>query len=400
MGKCGGRELNYVSDVDVIFVAPATTTSADAQVIAARMMQICGPGRLAGRREPAPRGQPGTVGAHARLHLAYYRKWARTWEFQALLKARPAAGDLALGQEWLAALQPLIWHAAERPEAVDDVRAMRRRIIDNVPAEGARPGDQARPGWPARHRVRRAAAAARARPRRRVVAVAVHTGRSARVDRRRLRGPPRWRGARAGVPLSSYGGAPAAAAAAAAHAHRAGRPHAEGARRCAGSRRRSASAATRARRRPSRSAPPGSPTPRRCAGCTEAGLPAAAGGGGAGAERVAAVDAGGGPRRLEILGFRDPAGALRHLEALTGGVSRYAAIQHTLLPVLLGEFADAPEPDRGLLAYRQVSDTLGPPPGSCACSATKAQWRCGWPGCSACPATSPTCLPATRRRCG
>jgi glutamate-ammonia-ligase adenylyltransferase len=66
--------------------------------------------------------------------------------------------------------------------------------------------------------------------------------------------------------------------------------------------------------------------------------------------------------RLEILGFRDPAGALRHLEALTGGVSRYAAIQHTLLPVLLGEFANAPEPDRGLLAYRQVSDALGPTP--------------------------------------
>ena len=51
--------------------------------------------------------------------------------------------------------------------------------------------------------------------------------------------------------------------------------------------------------------------------------------------------------RLEVLGFADPAGALRHLEALTGGVSRTAAIQRTLLPVLLQEFADAPEPDRG-----------------------------------------------------
>ena len=65
---------------------------------------------------------------------------------------------------------------------------------------------------------------------------------------------------------------------------------------------------------------------------------------------------------MEILGFRDPPGALRHLQALTAGVTRYAAIQHTLLPVLLNEFADAPEPDRGLLAYRQVSDTLGPTP--------------------------------------
>src|SRR4029453_2111692 len=56
------------------------------------------------------------------------------------------------------------------------------------------------------------------------------------------------------------------------------------------------------------------------------------------------------------------AGALRHIEALTGGLSRTAAIQRQLLPALLSEFADAPEPDRGLLAYRQVSDKLGNTP--------------------------------------
>jgi glutamate-ammonia-ligase adenylyltransferase len=67
-------------------------------------------------------------------------------------------------------------------------------------------------------------------------------------------------------------------------------------------------------------------------------------------------------KRLRILGFADPAGAIRHIEALTGGVTRTAAIQRTLLPALLGEFADAPEPDRGLLNYRQVSDKLGNTP--------------------------------------
>jgi [glutamine synthetase] adenylyltransferase / [glutamine synthetase]-adenylyl-L-tyrosine phosphorylase len=67
-------------------------------------------------------------------------------------------------------------------------------------------------------------------------------------------------------------------------------------------------------------------------------------------------------RRLEILGFADPAAALRHIEALTGGVSRTAAIQRTLLPALLPDFADAPEPDRGLLNYRHVSDALGGTP--------------------------------------
>ena len=66
--------------------------------------------------------------------------------------------------------------------------------------------------------------------------------------------------------------------------------------------------------------------------------------------------------RLEALGYLDPAGALRHIDALTAGVSRRAAIQRTLLPVLLGWFADAAEPDAGLLAFRQVSDTLGSTP--------------------------------------
>jgi len=50
---------------------------------------------------------------------------------------------------------------------------------------------------------------------------------------------------------------------------------------------------------------------------------------------------------------------MRHLEALTGGLSRRAAIQRTLLPVMLGWFADEADPDAGLLAFRQISDSLG-----------------------------------------
>jgi glutamate-ammonia-ligase adenylyltransferase len=63
--------------------------------------------------------------------------------------------------------------------------------------------------------------------------------------------------------------------------------------------------------------------------------------------------------RLAALGFRDPAGAMRHLEVLTAGVSRRAAIQRTLLPVMLGWFADEADPDGGLLAFRKVSEELG-----------------------------------------
>src|SRR5260370_21415717 len=60
-------------------------------------------------------------------------------------------------------------------------------------------------------------------------------------------------------------------------------------------------------------------------------------------------------RRLTALGYADPDGALRHLESLTAGVSRRAAIQRALLPVMLESFADAPDPDDGLLAYRQAA---------------------------------------------
>ena len=63
--------------------------------------------------------------------------------------------------------------------------------------------------------------------------------------------------------------------------------------------------------------------------------------------------------RLKALGYRDPAGALRHIESLTRGVSRRASIQRTLLPVLLGWFADGVDPDAGLRGFREVSDALG-----------------------------------------
>ena len=63
--------------------------------------------------------------------------------------------------------------------------------------------------------------------------------------------------------------------------------------------------------------------------------------------------------RLAAIGYRDPAGALRHIAALTEGVSRRAAIQRQLLPVMLGWFADGADPDGGLLAFRRLSDGLG-----------------------------------------
>ena len=99
--------------------------------------------------------------------------------------------------------------------------------------------------------------------------------------------------------------------------------------------------------------PRGSPPPR------EALLPTAARGGRPGAGRRRAAHHRGGRPRLAALGFADPKAALRHLEALTSGVSRTAAIQRALLPAMLEWFADAPDPDAGLFGFRRISESLG-----------------------------------------
>jgi glutamate-ammonia-ligase adenylyltransferase len=66
--------------------------------------------------------------------------------------------------------------------------------------------------------------------------------------------------------------------------------------------------------------------------------------------------------RLKALGYVDPDSALRHLESLTSGVTRRAVIQRTLLPVMLEWFAATPDPDAGLLGFRRVSEALGTTP--------------------------------------
>src|SRR5690606_8076989 len=122
MGKCGGNELNYVSDVDVIFVAADGAALEEATAVARRLMEICAQAAWPVDAGLRPEGHHGPLVRTLASHLAYYRKWAHTWEFQALLKARPVAGDLALAADWLARLQPLIWSATQRPDAVEDIR--------------------------------------------------------------------------------------------------------------------------------------------------------------------------------------------------------------------------------------------------------------------------------------
>jgi glutamate-ammonia-ligase adenylyltransferase len=146
MGKAGARELNYVSDVDVIFVVEAESgieTERAVQVGTALAVQtmrgIHGVSREASLWEVdanlRPEGKDGALVRTLESHLAYYERWAKSWEFQALIKARPLAGDRDLGDRYVASIAPKVWSSASRDGFVEGVQRMRERVTENIPAD-------------------------------------------------------------------------------------------------------------------------------------------------------------------------------------------------------------------------------------------------------------------------
>jgi len=367
MGKCGGSELNYVSDVDVIFVAEPMSPGdagqaveaealATATRLAATMMRVCGETTREGTIWPVdaalrPEGKAGPLVRTIASHRSYYERWATTWEFQALLKARPIAGDLELGTQWLRMIEPMVWRAADRPGFVEDVQAMRRRVESHVPMAKADRQLKLGPGG-----LRDVEFSVQ-------LLQLVH----GRVDQ----------SLRSGTTLSALEALTAGGyvgrrdGAELADAYRFLRtlehriqlerlrrthllPDDEGALRrlgrSMGYRADPARELTAEWRRHAREVRrlheklfyrPLLAAVARLPGDDARLSPAAA------------------RARLEALGYVDPAGALRHIEALTAGTRRAAAIQRTLLPVMLGWFAGAADPDGGLLAFRRASEALG-----------------------------------------
>jgi glutamate-ammonia-ligase adenylyltransferase len=362
MGKCGGRELNYVSDVDVVLVAEPVGDVDESEALkaatalAAAMMRICSASTSQGTIWPVdaglrPEGNAGPLVRTLASHVAYYERWAKTWEFQALLKARPVAGDLELGMRYVDTLAPLVWRVADRPDFVSDVQQMRRRVEGTLSAADGHRELKLGPGGL------------------RDVEFSVQL-----LQLVHGRSDPSLRSANtleALEALSTYGYVGRDDAAELDRAYRFLRTlehrlqlfqlrrthvmpeHEDDLRRLGrsiGLRTDPVAELTAQWRQHAREVRrlheklfyrPLLSSVARLASDEARLTPDAA------------------RSRLVALGYADPAGALRHLEALTAGVSRRAAIQRTLLPVLLGWFADAPDPDAGLLAFRRLSEALG-----------------------------------------
>lgn len=362
MGKTGGRELNYCSDVDVIFIYepvdghdPQVAVQA-ATRLASATMRLCSEPTGEGviwdvDANLRPEGKDGALVRTLSGHVSYYERWASTWEFQALLKARYAAGDEELVDEYLAALSPMVWSASSRPDFVASTRAMRQRVVENIAAQ---------------HRDRQLKLGAGGL---RDVEFAVQLLQLVHGRADESLRSSNTLDALAALMNGGYVGRRDGAVLEDAYEFlrtlehriqlfRLRRTHLvptdeEDLRRLGrsmGFKLRSAEMLERewqSERRVVRRLHEKifyRPLLESVAALPTDGLTLTPDG---------AVD------RLAALGFDDPAGALANIRALTGGVSRRASIQRQLLPVVLEWLAASPSPDAGLQAFRRVSEDLG-----------------------------------------
>lgn len=365
MGKCGARELNYISDVDVIYVIEAgSLDDARSNTIGTALATGISRAISSVGREPGlwevdanlrPEGKSGPLVRTLASHESYYARWAQSWEFQALLKARTIAGDTELGAKYEAAVAPLIWASAGRDGFVESVQAMRRRVTEHIP-----PAEELRQIKLGRGGLRDVEFTVQ-------LLQLVH-GKSDETLRRRDT-------TSAIAALSAGGYIGRSDAAGFDHAYRylrvlehriqlfqLRRTHLMPVREEA---LRSLAKAmlgpfSRERPHPDTLLAAWHQTKRSVRELHDRIfyrplLNTAA--------KLSSEDARLTPEaaqaRLAALGYLDPQGAMRHIEALTAGVSRRAALQRHLLPILLGWLAEGVDPDAGLLGFRRISETLG-----------------------------------------
>lgn len=126
MGKLGARELNYASDIDVLFVGEGDPKPV--LEIARRCYRVDAKLR--------PEGGAGSLVRTLEAYEAYWDRWAQPWEFQAMLKARPAAGDPDLCASFATAAAARVWGRCFGAEQLHAVRSMKARLESQVRRRG------------------------------------------------------------------------------------------------------------------------------------------------------------------------------------------------------------------------------------------------------------------------
>lgn len=372
MGKCGARELNYISDVDVIWVHDVAADADEAvqeqaATLAAELARrttqaIMKPGPEPGLWEVdanlRPEGKDGALSRTVESHVHYLNKWAHDWEFQALLKARAVAGDADLGREYEDAVSPLVWSSSQRPGFVEGVQRMRARVTSNIASAQIPWQLKLGPGGlrDVEFTVQLLQLVhGRVEPRLRVRGTlpALHelgeTAYISRVDAEAFSADYRFlRTLEHRIQLIRMR-----------RSHLV--PEAEAEQRVL-----SRSMATDADLNPW--------TAERLmkrwkqVKATVRGLhqklffrPLLATAARLGDDEVR-LSSDAAQARLSALGYASPRQAMAHIEALTAGVSRTAALQRQLLPVLLGWMAESVDPDAALLGFRRLAESLGGSP--------------------------------------
>ena len=375
MGKCGARELNYISDVDVVYViapAPASDlpegaeplTEQECAQIGTELVHALTKAIMAPAPEPPlwevdanlrPEGKDGPLVRTVESYVSYYKRWAENWEFQALLKARPVAGSAHLGRRFTHAIDPFVWDSAARESFVESVQAMRARVTDNIPPAQVEQQIKLGPGGlrdieftVQLLQLVHGRTDPTVRTKSTIESLEALTGSSyiSRADAqtfalyykklRLLEHRIQLSQLRRTHLMPAKEQERRALARSLVSPERLGTLSAEQMYKAWQKLKRNVrSLHERVFFRPLLAAV--STLSRDEVVLTES----------------AAQD------RLAALGYRDPRGAMRHIQALTSGVSRRAEIQRHLMPVLLGWFADGVDADAGLLGFRIVSESLG-----------------------------------------